>query len=267
MKRILTFGLLLLAAVNVMSQPIAGLGYTVDVLPTNIGGKSEFKRVFEQELIYPEKALAAKQGGVVEISFTLRADSVPSDIRVKSCGIAELDAEANRLFKLFQWVPAIREGKYIDAPCNATFEFDPARYSKICKRRGFTKPEYIADSPVDSSIRIVINPEQVAMYPKGNYALQDFIRENLEYPRQAQLANIQGKVVLRFVVEPTGLVTNIGVVNSVAGGCDQEAIRILEMIKWYPARHQGKLVRAQMSFPFYFVLSDEFKDNSAGEQK
>jgi protein TonB len=105
------------------------------------------------------------------------------------------------------------------------------------------------------------------MYQKGNYALQDFIKDNLEYPKQAQISNIQGIVVLQFVVEPSGLVTNIGVSKTVGGGCDQEAIRVLQMIKWYPAKKNGKLVRSQMTFPFYFVLNDEFRDNSGGEQK
>ena len=79
--------------------------------------------------------------------------------------------------------------------------------------------------------------------------------------------SIQGTVVLRFVVEPSGLVTNIGIAKAVGGGCDQEAIRVLQMIKWYPAKKNEKLVRAQMTFPFYFILNDEFRDNSGGEQK
>lgn len=105
------------------------------------------------------------------------------------------------------------------------------------------------------------------MYQKGTFALQDFIKENLEYPRQAQLSNIQGTVVVGFVVEPSGLPTNIGIVKSVGGGCDQEAIRIIEMIKWYPAKNGDQLIRAYMTLPIYFVLNEDFKDNSAGEQK
>ena len=104
-------------------------------------------------------------------------------------------------------------------------------------------------------------------YEKGNFALQDFIKENLEYPRQAQLSNIQGTVVLSFIVEPSGLMTNIGVRNSVGGGCNEEAVRVLQLIKWYPGKHNEKLSRIKMTFPFYFILNEEFKDNSSGEQK
>jgi protein TonB len=120
---------------------------------------------------------------------------------------------------------------------------------------------------LDSTSNVYTVPEQFPMYPKGNYALQDFIKENLEYPRQAKLSNIQGTVLLRFVVEPSGLMTNIGIVKSIGGGCDQEALRILQMIGWYPGKVNEKLARVQMTFPFYFILNEDFKDNSSGEQK
>lgn len=242
-------------------------GYNVDVFPTNIGGKSEFKRVFEQELIYPESSLKKKEGGKVTFNFAVMKDSSVTNITPVPCGVADIDKEAMRLFKLYQWVPAIKEGKYVSAKWSLTFDFDPAKYAKICRSRGFQNFKYLPNIQVDHSDTIYGNPEQAPMYEKGNYALQDFIKENLEYPRQAQLSNIQGTVMLRFVVEPSGLVTNIGVVQSIGGGCEQEAVRVLELIKWYPAKQGEKLVRAQMSFPFYFILNEEFKDNSAGEQK
>ena len=242
-------------------------GFNVDVLPTNIGGKAEFKRVFEQELIFPENALKDKIEREVTISFVVNKDSSITAIKSSASGMPEIDAEAMRIFKLFQWVPAVKEGQFVSTKWSMTFNFDPGKYAKICRERGFKNFSYLPNSKIDSSRIIYKNPDQLPMYQKGNYALQDFIKENLEYPKQAQLSNIQGTVVLCFVVEPSGLVTNIGVAKAVGGGCDQEAIRVLQMIKWYPAKKNDKLVRAQMTFPFYFILNDEFRDNSGGEQK
>lgn len=262
MKKI-SIALLFLVSLNGWAQSATD----VDVLPINVGGKAEFKRVFEQELIFPEVALKEKAERKVSISFMIMKDSSVAQIKVYGSGSPAIDAEALRLFKLFQWVPAIKDSHYVSASWTVSFNFDPAKYSKICRARGFQKFTYLADSKIDSSGIIYKNPEQLPMYQKGNYALQDFIKENLEYPKQAQLSNIQGTVVLRFTVEPSGLMTNIGVEKTLGGGCEQEAIRILEMIKWYPGKNNGKLVRAQMSFPFYFILNDEFKDNSGGEQR
>ncbi len=242
-------------------------GVSVDVLPTNIGGKAEFKRVFEQELIFPESTLKEKTVKKVTINFIAMKDSTVTQYKISESGGADIDAEAIRIFKLFQWVPAIKDGKFVSSNWSATFNFDPGRYPKICRERGFQKFTYLTEAKIDSSAIIYKNPDQLPMYQKGNYALQDFIKENLEYPKQAQLSNIQGTVVLRFVVEPSGLVTNIGTEKTIGGGCEQEAIRVLQLIKWYPGKKDNKFVRAQMTFPFYFILNDEFRDNSGGEQK
>lgn len=262
-NRSLIFLFLCFISVNGFAQKESN----VDILPTNIGGKAEFKRVFKQELIFPESALKEKTERKVTISFVIMTDSSVTDIKIIGSGMPDIDTEAMRIFKLFQWVPAVKAEQYIISKWSVTFNFDPAKFAKICKERGFKKFNYLPELKIDSSGIIFKNPDQLPMYQKGNYALQDFIKENLEYSRQAHLSNIQGTVVLRFVVEPSGLVTNIGIKKQVGGGCDQEAIRVLQMIRWYPGKKNNKLVRSQMTFPFYFILNDEFRDNSSGEQK
>ncbi len=257
---------ILLLFLIVSVSGFAQIQHMVDVYPTNVGGKSEFKRVFEQELRYPEKALQNKTGGKVLISFIVKNDSTVRELKITTSGSTELDAEAIRLFNLYRWVPAIKEGEYVNSSWNVTFNFEPEKYNKICKSRGFVKPAYVQEKR-DTTATIYSFPDQIPMYDKGIYALQDFIKDNLEYPRQAQLANIQGTVVLSFIVEPSGYITNIGLEKSVAGGCDQEAIRVLQLIKWYPAKKNDQLVRAKLTYPFYFILNEDFKDNAAGEQK
>ncbi|MGB3949123.1 MAG: energy transducer TonB [Bacteroidia bacterium] len=238
-----------------------------DTPPTNIGGKAEFKRVFEQEVIYPEQLLEDKTIRKTTINFSINKDSSVSNLKIISSGEQKIDDEALRIFKLYQWIPSIKDGRYITTNWSATFEFDAKKYPKICKQRGYKKINYVENEIIDTSGIIYKEPDQFAMYQKGAGALQDFIKDNLEYPRQAQLANIQGTVILRFVVEPNGFPTNIGIEQSVGGGCDQEAIRILELIKWYPGKKNDKLVRVQMTFPIYFILNSDFKENSGGEQK
>ncbi|MCW3085254.1 MAG: TonB family protein [Bacteroidetes bacterium] len=286
MKKIIFLSLILAGfAGNGMAQT----SFNVESLPTNVGGKPEFKRMFEQELVYPKNALAHNVDGKVTISFTIKKDSSTADVVITESpaitlqsnpdklaqpamiaamkSAKELEAEALRLFKFYEWVPAVKSGAYVSTKWNVTFDFESGKYDKICKERGFKQVKYLPKMQVDSSFKVYTVADQMPMYQKGNFALQDFIKANLEYPRQAQLSNIQGTVMLSFTVEPSGLPTNIGVIKSVGGGCDQEAIRIIEMIKWYPAKIGDKLVRGRMTFPIYFVLNDDFKDNSAGEQK
>jgi TonB family protein len=265
MKRILV--LFLFIGIIYPMTYTAQIGYNVDILPSNVGGKLEFKRMFEQELVYPKKALDNKTDGKVTISFTLTKDSTAKNLKVFESVSPEIDAEALRIFKFYQWVPAMKGGQFVTTEWTASFDFVSSKYSRICKDRGFVNVKYLNDYKVDTTGKIYKTVEQFPMYPKGNFALQDFIKENLEYPKQAKLSNIQGTVLLRYIVEPSGLMTNIGIAKSIGGGCDQEAIRILEMIKWYPGRIEDKFVRTEMTFPFYFILNEDFKDNSAGEQK
>ena len=70
-----------------------------------------------------------------------------------------------------------------------------------------------------------------------------YIMNNLEYPESAKATEIQGTVRLDFIVETNGNVSNITVRNSVGGGCDNEAIRLLQETHWIPAVKNGKYVR------------------------
>lgn len=248
-----------------VSHIFGQIGYNVDVLPSNIGGKTELKRFFKQELRYPQLALEKKEGGEVILEFVIHADSSVSDIKIKKSVSPAIDAEAIRLFKLLQWSPAVKNNQTIASNWSTTFSFEPDKYAKICKERGYVSFAYIAAA--DTSGNIEKHPQQAPMYVDGIFALKDFIKANLEYPRQAMLSDLQGVVVLRFVVEPSGLVTNIDVKKSVGGGCDEEAIRVLKLIKWYPAKKDNLLVRAEQTYPFYFVLNDDFKDNTISNQK
>lgn len=237
----------------------------IDRVADNVGGPLEFKRIFEQEVIYPEKALKEDTGGKVELRFMVMPDGTTAELQVWKSASPELDAEAIRIFRLLLWEPTIYEGKAEKSYYVLKFDFSPKKYKRICKRRGYEKPLF-PRLPVDTSFVIHEQPDTMPVYPEGPYALVDFIARSLQYPEAARLQNLQGTVQLSFVVEPTGLVTNIGVEKGVGGGCNEEAIRVLEQIKWIPGVKDGKAVRVSMTMPVKFKLDNNFKDNSAGEQ-
>ena len=74
--------------------------------------------------------------------------------------------------------------------------------------------------------------------------MANFIYHNMKNPAEAKEREIQGTVRLSFVVETNGSVSNIVIVNSVGGGCDNEAIRLLQETIWIPAEKNGKYVRS-----------------------
>ena len=97
--------------------------------------------------------------------------------------------------------------------------------------------------------------EQMPEFPGGEEALYQFLGSNLSYPDTAKEQNITGKVIVSFVVEKDGRITNAKVTKDIGGGCGDEALRVVnKMPRWKPGRQKGKPVRVQFSLPFLFKL-------------
>ncbi|MBK7588756.1 MAG: energy transducer TonB [Bacteroidetes bacterium] len=97
--------------------------------------------------------------------------------------------------------------------------------------------------------------DQMPEFPGGQSNINAFLMKHIQYPTQAREMGIQGKVICRFVVNSDGLITNLTTINSIGGGCEQEALRVLKMMpKWKPGKHQGKAVKVQMQLPILFKL-------------
>ncbi len=89
-------------------------------------------------------------------------------------------------------------------------------------------------------VPIFTSVEQVPEFPGGLEAFGRFIEKNLRYPRQARENGTQGRVIVTFVVERDGSVTNIKVARGIGDGCDEEALRIINLFpKWKPGIQDG----------------------------
>ena len=92
-------------------------------------------------------------------------------------------------------------------------------------------------------------------YPGGVEELYKYISENINYPEAAKAAGEEGRVMVRFVVEADGSVTDAEVVRGIGGECDAEALRVINaMPKWEPAMKDGKAVRVRYTVPINFKL-------------
>lgn len=104
-------------------------------------------------------------------------------------------------------------------------------------------------------VEIAATVEQSPSFPGGYQAMNDFIGKNLKYPEQATKNGVQGKVLVSFVVETDGSITDVKVIRGIGSGCDEEAVRVVKaMPKWQPAMKEGKAVAMQFYIPFSFVL-------------
>lgn len=97
--------------------------------------------------------------------------------------------------------------------------------------------------------------DQQPSFPGGTNALNTFIASNLKYPVWAQEEGIQGRVVVKFIVEKDGSISNVEVDRSVSPSLDNEAMRVVKaMPKWIPGQINGKAVKVECSYPFVFRL-------------
>lgn len=98
--------------------------------------------------------------------------------------------------------------------------------------------------------------EQQAEFPGGEAALMAFIKKNLKYPADAARDSIEGRVVLTYMVELDGSITEIEVMRSPDERLTKEAIRVIKMMpKWKPERRLGKPVRTKYVLPITYRLN------------
>jgi TonB family protein len=92
-------------------------------------------------------------------------------------------------------------------------------------------------------------------FPGGIDGFFSFLGKNIRYPGAARDNNVQGRVIISFIVEEDGALTNFKVLRGIGAGCDEEAIRVLALSpKWKPGVQNGKLVRVAYSVPIAFEL-------------
>ena len=117
----------------------------------------------------------------------------------------------------------------------------------------YIPPEEEEEEISEAEIFTVV--ESMPEFPGGMGELMKFLAQNIKYPPLAKESGIQGRVFINFVVEPTGKISNVKVLRGIGGGCDEEAVRVVEsMPSWKPGKQRGKAVRVSYNLPVKFTL-------------
>jgi periplasmic protein TonB len=108
----------------------------------------------------------------------------------------------------------------------------------------------------EEEVQIFTVVESMPGFPGGESARIQYLNDNIKYPQMARESGIQGRVFVTFVVEKDGSVTDVKVLRGIGGGCDEEAVRVIQnMPKWDPGKQRGKPVRVQFNMPILFKLN------------
>ena len=97
--------------------------------------------------------------------------------------------------------------------------------------------------------------EQMPEYPGGMQAMIEFLQANMKYPEDAAKQKVEGRVMVQFIVETDGSISDVHVAKQVFPSLDAEAIRVVQaMPKWTPGKEKGKVVRVKYNLPIVFRM-------------
>ena len=119
----------------------------------------------------------------------------------------------------------------------------------------FGRYDPVVEMPKRDENEIFKSVEQMPQFPGGDAALIKYLDSHIQYPPEAAKNNIQGRVILQFVVDKTGEIGEVKVVRSVDKDLDKEAVRIVKTLpKFNPGRQNGQAVAVWYTLPVTFKL-------------
>ena len=112
--------------------------------------------------------------------------------------------------------------------------------------------------PAPKEEEIFVAVEQQAEFPGGMAALMKWLSNNIRYPEAAQQNDVQGRVIVKFVVEKDGSVSQAQIMKGVDKDLDKEALRVVnKMPKWQAGKNNGVAVRSYFTLPVSFKLQQQ----------
>jgi len=117
------------------------------------------------------------------------------------------------------------------------------------------KEVVVDEKPKEEETKVFDVVEQMPQFPGGPNALFEYLSKNIKYPVVAEENGIQGRVIVTFVVERDGSITDVKVAKSVDPSLDKEARRVVKsMPHWIPGKQNGSAVRVKYTVPVTFRL-------------
>jgi TonB family protein len=224
-------------------------------------------KYLSENIHYPDSAREKNIEGRVIIRFVVNEDGHISDCAIVKSVSGDCDTEALRVIKnMPAWKPGRQNGKEVKVYYNQPISFkleDPEPVKDTLNKKTIVthtmsreeedmSPDITPTPPPPPPAMIYTYVEQP---PKAGFDLVGYIRQNLQYPEGAKRANIEGRVIVKFVVNEDGSISDATAVRGIGAGCDEEAVRVVRnMPRWRPGTQNGKPVKVYFTQPINFRL-------------
>ncbi len=97
---------------------------------------------------------------------------------------------------------------------------------------------------------------RIPTFPGGKDSYRQFIKANIVYPENALRNKVEGYVYVVYTVDNIGEIIDVEVTKGIGFGCDEEAIRVIRLMKYEPARNRGVKMKVEMKTRIHFKLPD-----------
>lgn len=223
----------------------AGVYNTVDEAATFPGGTEELSNYLTKNIKYPDDARLRNLEGKVIVAFIIEKDGSLSDVHAVRSPNASLSKEAIRVIATSpKWQPAKVAGQAVRMNSAIPVDFKLAnlhRYSQTNLR--------------DTSV-LYSDVQESPSFPGGLNAFGHYLSQSIRYPQYDRAHNVQGRVIVLFIVEKDGSLSDIRAVRSPDESLAQEAIRVMMASPaWVPGKQNGVAARVQYAVPISFTLA------------
>jgi TonB family protein len=271
------------------SKPGNSSTETTEVVPTSpVPEKQEtvhdfasLKRHIQRTVKYPTSAKENSVTGFTIANFNVRAKKI-ADVKILKSLNKDIDDEVIRTLGSYQDTLDVPDDIYAIAfvfklvGSEGTAEQMPNISTKnfagqiIVMAMGKQEAKSAKGLPVsqDESVNDFSRVDILPEFPGGIAGWADYLRTTLRYPKLARDNNIQGRVILSFVVNKDGSLSDIKVLRGIGGGADEEAVRVLTTSPaWKPGIVNGEAVKVAYTLPINFTLSQDISEEKPVEQK
>lgn len=201
--------------------------------PQFVGGELALIEFINENMVYPEKALADSVQGKVVVSFKIKKNGKIKDVKVTRKLRKDLDKEAIRLVKMLpDFIPGKMDGKPIESV--------------------YVMPIYFS---LEKKEEKPVQPDRLPEFPGGVNEMIKYMTVTLKYPQGAFERGVEGIVETRFMVQKDGKIGEIEILKSVDEELDAEALRLIKSFPdFVPGVLQGENVDAWFTLPISFRL-------------
>jgi TonB family protein len=220
-----------------------------------------------RNLKYPASARQNSVEGFAVANFSLK-DKKIRDVQIEKGLQADIDADIIRALSLYNSELELADGKYFFAVgyrlmgSNTPVAEVPDTGGKNFVGRVIVTAMSGNNPKVGEDLQIDPQEGELPQFPGGLKAWNEYISKNLKYPSKARENNIEGRVILSFVVDTDGSIEDIKVLRGIGAGADEEAVRIVaQSPKWKPVLKDGVPAKAAYTMPITFSLTGKLPQN------